>query len=140
MDALNSEKVGQESDSRSPWCSRCEDYAQGQVGLIAEGMRQFYGAVSYKCDDCGKTMWTASGARHSMRRCVLFTIVGAVGMVICGLGSWASDVPLRAVIAVSTWNLLVIFFLFVRPYWVRRRHLREYENWANKASLYGVDV
>ncbi len=140
MDAFNSEKAGQGSDSRAPWCSGCEDYTQGNVSLIAEGMSQFYGAVSYKCDDCGKTMWSASGARRSMRRCVLFIIVGAVGMVGSGLGLWSSGAPLRAVIAVSTWNFLVISFLFFRPYRVRRRHLREHENWANKARLYRDDV
>ena len=140
MDAVTPEKADQGPDSRSPWCSRCEDYTQGHVGRIAEGMTQFYGAVSYECHDCGKTMWTVSGARRSARRCLLFIMMGAVGMVICGLGLWFSDVPPWAIIAVSTWNILVICFLFGRPYRARKRHLGQYESWSTKARLYGAEI
>jgi hypothetical protein len=38
---------------------------------------------------------------------------------------------------VTAWNLLVINFLFVRPYWMRKRHLRRFQEWSTKTDLYG---
>ena len=84
-------------------------------------------------------MWTASGCRVSMRRCRLFSIAGIAGIIISGLGLWYSG-PHVAAIAVTAWNLLVINFLFVRPCWIRKRHLLRFQEWSTKAALYGNNV
>ena len=138
-DPVDSENADQAHDSRSPWCSECHDYTRGHVSVLSEGMRQFYGATTYKCDECRKPMWTASGCRVSMRRCRIFSIAGIAGIIISGLGLRYSG-PHVAAIAVTAWNLLVINFLFVRPCWMRKRHLRRFQEWSAKAALYGNNV
>ena len=124
---------------QAPWCSGCKDYTTVRMSFFSQGLKMLCGATYYICNDCSKPMWSESECETSKRRCGILSIACVVGLLSSGAGLYYYGTP-REAIAVTAWNLVVVCFLFVRPYAKRRRHLREFKAWSATSTLYDLEA
>jgi hypothetical protein len=120
-----------------PWCSKCAKHTEGREKLFdLFAGKNGHGPRSFRCDECGKTMWAPVDCRNSGRIgtiCVLFGLAGMVATLFAVRTSLGTP---TTVYMVAMEGLIVLYF-YCR-YRKQKLHLEKFKGWSKrKKSVYG---
>ena len=124
------------ADAAQPWCSKCAKHPEGSKKILDPlGGNSGGRSRSYRCNECGKTMWALVDCKNAGLHGMIFVLFGVTCMIASVFALLLSSDNLFLYMAIV--EGLVVCYACQRC-WRKKQHWVKFENWSKrKESIYG---
>ncbi len=124
------------ADAAQPWCSKCAKHPEGSKKIRDPlGGNSGGRSRSYRCNECGKTMWAPVDCKNAGLHGMIFVLFGVTCMIASVFALLLSSDNLFLYMAIV--EGLVVCYACQRC-WRKKQHWVKFENWSKrKESIYG---
>jgi len=132
------------ADATQPWCSKCAKHTEGRekiLDLLGGSSGSHLGGNgggrcrSYRCNECGKTMWAPVDCKNAGWQGMIIVLFGVACIIASVFALWPSYGNVTVYMALV--EGLIVCYVYQRC-WKKKQHWIKFENWSKrKESIYG---
>ena len=132
------------ADAAQPWCSKCAKHTEGRekiLDLLGGSSGSHLGGNgggrcrSYRCNECGKTMWAPVDCKNAGWQGMISVLFGVACIIASVFALW--PVYGNVTVYMALVEGLIVCYVYQRC-WKKKQHWIKFENWSKrKESIYG---